>query len=86
MSFFYQGAPGVALNTATHYWYSTLPTSKLRIPLQLGQGDVGIYYLKEPTSVVGEGSAIECWVDDNYGGARVLENLGASSEPTPAYV
>ena len=77
---------GSSLQTAAHYWYSTLPTSKLRIPLQVGAGDIGIYYLKEPVSAVGEGSSVECWVDDNYGGAKVIENAADVGEPTPAYV
>lgn len=73
---------GSSLQTTAHYWYSTLPTSKLRIPIQVGAGDIGIYYLKEPVSSVGEGSSVECWVDDNYGGAKVIENAGAVGEPT----
>jgi hypothetical protein len=77
---------GSSLRTASHYWHSTLPTSKLRIPIQVGAGDVGIYYLKEAVSVVGEGSAVECWVDDNYGGAKVIENAADVGEPTSAYV
>lgn len=74
------------LHTAAHYWYSTLPTSKIRIPLQVGAGDIGIYYLKEPVSKIGEGSSVECWVDDNYGGAKIIENAADIVEPTPAYV
>lgn len=68
-----------------HYWYSTLPTSKLRIPITIGAGDVAVYYMKEPIGGDNEeGSAIECWVDDNYGGAKVIENGGDVGEPTPA--
>ena len=78
------GAARSNLQTAAHYWYSTLPTSKLRIPLQVGAGDIGVYYLKEPVSQVGEGSSIECWVDDNYGGAKVIENAADIGESTPA--
>ena len=74
------------LHTAAHYWVSTLPTSKIRIPLQVGAGDIGIYYLREPVSKIGEGSSIECWVDDNYGGAKVIENAADIGEPTPGYV
>lgn len=77
---------GSTLHTAAHYWFSTLPTSKLRIPLQVGAGDIGIYYLQEPVSKIGEGSSVECWVDDNYGGAKVIENAADVGEPTPAYV
>ncbi|TFK32723.1 hypothetical protein BDQ12DRAFT_616564 [Crucibulum laeve] len=75
---------GTALNPAAHYWYSTLPTSKLRIPMLVGAGDIGIYYVKEPLSDVGEGSQIECWVDDNYAGAKTIENAADVGEPTPA--
>jgi len=77
---------GSTLHTASHYWSSTLPTSKIRIPLQVGAGDIGIYYLREPVSKIGEGSSIECWVDDNYGGAKVIENAADIPEETPAYV
>lgn len=31
-----------------HYWYADQPTSKLRIPIKLGAGDVAIYYLQSP--------------------------------------
>ncbi|KZT36267.1 hypothetical protein SISSUDRAFT_1050118 [Sistotremastrum suecicum HHB10207 ss-3] len=57
----------------THYWYSTLPTSRLRVPVRIGAGDVGIYYMQEPRSG-GASSAAECWVDDNYGGAVAIGN------------
>jgi len=70
--------------TKVHYWSSTLPTSKLRIPIKVGAGDIGIYYLKDPVSQVGEGSSVECWVDDNYAGAKVIENAASVGEPTPA--
>ena len=68
-----------------HYWYSTLPTSKLRIPINVGAGDIGIYYVKEPMGRgdIDEGSGVECWVDDNYGGARVIENAADVKESTP---
>jgi hypothetical protein len=66
----------------THYWFSSLPTSKLRIPIKVGAGDIGIYYLREPVSQVGEGSSVECWVDDNYAGAKVVENAASVGEPT----
>lgn len=63
--------------SSAHYFYSTLPTSKLRIPVQIGAGDVGVYFLRESVRDVGEGSAVSCWVDDNYGGAAVLENAAS---------
>jgi hypothetical protein len=69
-----------------HYWYSTLAGSRLRIPITVGAGDIGIYYLKEPIGgQSGEGSAVECWVDDNYAGAKVIENGADIAESTPAY-
>ncbi|RDB17322.1 hypothetical protein Hypma_001891 [Hypsizygus marmoreus] len=74
---------GATLRTTSHYWYSTLPTSKIRIPLQVGAGDIGVYYLKEPIKVIGEGSGVECWVDDNYAGAKIIENAADVSEEVP---
>jgi hypothetical protein len=52
----------------------------------VGAGDIGVYFLQEPISAVGEGSSIECWVDDNYKGAKVLDNAADIGEPTPKYV
>ncbi|KAI0672251.1 hypothetical protein C8Q78DRAFT_971008 [Trametes maxima] len=81
----YHPPPGSAeLSSHAHYFYSSLPTSKFRVNMQFGAGDVGVYYVKEPTSRVGDGSAVECWVDDNYGGAVVIENAGDVGEPTPS--
>lgn len=61
--------------TAAHYFYSTLPQSRIRIPIIVGHGDVGIYYLKEGRDRLADGgSQIECWVDDNYPGRRELSN------------
>ncbi|KAL0572986.1 hypothetical protein V5O48_008977 [Marasmius crinis-equi] len=73
---------GEALNTKAHYWYSTLPGSKLRIPVLVGAGDVGVYYL---VSGSGEESEVKCQVDDNYAGAKSLKNVvpGAPGEETP---
>lgn len=74
---------GVPLTDSTsHYWYSTLPTSRLRIPLIVGAGDIGIYYVREPRAVLGsEGSsAVDCWVDDNYSGRVIVDNEGDSDE------
>ncbi len=79
--------PGSAeLSSHAHYWYSSLPTSRLRVSLQVGAGDIGVYYLKESAADVGIGSAVECWVDDNYSGAVVIENTAQIGEPLPAYV
>jgi hypothetical protein len=73
-----------SLNTQTHYWHSSLPTSKLRVPITVGAGDIAIYYVKEPIRRVGEGSAVECWVDDNYAGARTIENAADVDDSTAA--
>jgi hypothetical protein len=79
--------PGSAeLSSHAHYWYSSLPTSKLRVGIQVGAGDIGIYYLKEPAGEVNLGSAIECWVDDNYNGAIIIENSANIAEDIPTYV
>ncbi|KAL0059458.1 hypothetical protein AAF712_013802 [Marasmius tenuissimus] len=73
---------GDILNTKSHYWYSTLAGSKLRIPVMVGAGDIGVYYL---ASGSGEGSEVKCQVDDNYGGAKTLKNVipGLPDEETP---
>jgi hypothetical protein len=76
-------APPSKQSSTSHYWYSTVPTSKLRIPIEVGRGDIGVYFVKEPISEVGEGSSVECWVDDNYPGARILENAGYVGETEP---
>lgn len=76
-------APGaVATSAYAHYWASQQPTSRLRIPIQVGSGDIAIYYLKEPRSDDNPGSAIQCWVDDNYGGAKLLTNRGDVGDTT----
>ena len=80
----YHPPPGSAeLSSHAHYFYSSLPTSKLRVNIQVGAGDVAVYYVREPASEVGLGSAGECWVDDNYPGAVVIENAAQVGEPTP---
>lgn len=73
-----------AISSASHYWYSSQPMSRLRLTVTLGAGDVGVYYLKEPKSVVGlYGSSVNCWVDDNYAGRVEISNAGDVGEPTP---
>ncbi|RDX45830.1 hypothetical protein OH76DRAFT_1407614 [Lentinus brumalis] len=80
----YHPPPGSAeLSSHAHYFYSSLPTSKMRVNIQASEGEVAVYYVKEPASEVGLGSAVECWVDDNYAGAVVIENAGQVGEPTP---
>jgi hypothetical protein len=75
-----------ATDSTSHYWYSTSPTSRLRIPLIVGAGDIGIYHVREPRAVLGtEGSsAVECWVDDNYDGRVIIDNEGDSDEEEAA--
>uniref|UniRef100_A0A0W0F2L5 Capsular associated protein n=1 Tax=Moniliophthora roreri TaxID=221103 RepID=A0A0W0F2L5_MONRR len=68
-----QTGGGSSMNSKAHYWYSTLSGSRIRIPVQIGGGDVGVYYLVGPDNGA-EGSEIECWVDDNYPGAKTLRN------------
>lgn len=73
-----------AISSASHYWYSSQPMSRLRVAVNLGAGDVGVYYLMEPKSVVGiHGSSVNCWVDDNYEGRMQIPNAGDVGEPTP---
>ncbi|KAI0705419.1 hypothetical protein C8Q76DRAFT_630930 [Earliella scabrosa] len=80
----YHPPPGSAeLSSHAHYFYSSLPTSRLRVNIQVGAGDVAVYYVREPEEEVGLGSAVECWVDDNYPGAVTIENVGPVGEPTP---
>lgn len=70
-----------------YYWHASFPKSKVRIPLKVGAGDVAIWYLSEPSSVVGHrGSSISCWVDNNYAGAVAISNLGTSDTSQPSYV
>jgi len=75
-----------ATDSISHYWFSTLPTSRLRVPLIVGAGDIGIYYIREPRAVLAsEGSsAVECWVDDNYEGRVFIDNEGDSDSEEAA--
>ena len=83
---FHPGGNLAQLQATSFYWSSSMPTSKLRIPMQMGAGDVGVYYLKEPISQIGEGSSVECWVDNNYAGAKTIANAADVGEPMAAYV
>ncbi|KII91558.1 hypothetical protein PLICRDRAFT_38335 [Plicaturopsis crispa FD-325 SS-3] len=68
------------------YWHANQPTSRLRVPIVIGAGDVAVYFLREPMDGehgIGEGSAVECWVDDNYPGAVVIENAANVAEIVP---
>ncbi|KAF8120029.1 hypothetical protein EV363DRAFT_1228384 [Boletus edulis] len=71
------------LLTAEYYWHSWMPLSILRVPIKVSAGDVGIYYVKEPIEEIGEGSQLQCWVDDNVRGAVIVENAGNIIEPVP---
>ena len=56
------------------------------MPLIVGAGDIAMYYVREPRAVLGsEGSsAVECWVDDNYEGRVIIDNVGESDSEEPA--
>jgi hypothetical protein len=56
-----------------HYWYAEQPTSRIRVPIQLGAGDVAIYYLQAPEDQ--PLGSVSCWVDDNVGGAVELSGV-----------
>ena len=43
-------------------------------------------YLRGPVGVVGEGSLVECWVDDNYASVKVIENAADIGDAIPMYV
>ncbi|KAI0262098.1 hypothetical protein BC834DRAFT_1043663 [Gloeopeniophorella convolvens] len=59
--------------SAACHWYNVLPTSWLRILLAVGAGDV-----HKPRAVLGPegGSAVKCWVDNNYRGKVVVDIAG----------
>jgi len=64
---------------SAHYWYSTLPTSKLRVPVKIGSGDVAIYYWREEDEA--DDSGVRCWVDDNLPGATEINNRDGPPGP-----
>lgn len=67
-----------------YYWYSTLPTSKLRVPVKLHAGDVAIYYMMEPRSgSKDEAPGVMCWVDDNVAGGVEVYGQGDVGSSTP---
>jgi hypothetical protein len=74
------------LYVGEHYWEATMPGSRFHIPVQVGAGDIGVYYLKEPREKIGAGSFINCWVDDNVGGAKKVGNADQVGDKEPAYV
>ncbi|EJD51813.1 hypothetical protein AURDEDRAFT_142703 [Auricularia subglabra TFB-10046 SS5] len=79
------GALSLTLEESRHYWYSTLPTSKLRVQLKVGAGDIAVYYLMEPRTPDGKlNSSVRCWVDDNVKGAKLINNAGDVDRSTPS--
>ncbi len=50
--------------------YAEQPTARLRIPVKLGAGDVGIYFLQSPVDK--PLGIAKCWVDDNFPGGHDL--------------
>ncbi len=79
----YHPAKGAG-NEDRHYWYAEQPTSRLRIPVRLGAGDVGIYYLQSPEDRP-LGRAM-CWVDDNTAGAVELSGTADVPDVVPTWV
>lgn len=79
-----KGATAAEGGNSAHYWYSTLPTSRLRVPMKMSNGDVAIYYWQEEedSNLL---SGAKCWVDDNVAGAVEIWNQG-DGPPGPAYV
>lgn len=61
-----------------HYWYAEQPTARLRIPLKLGAGDVGIYFLQSPVDK--PLGTVKCWVDDNFAGGTELHGTAEVEE------
>ncbi|KAG8918460.1 cap64-like protein [Tulasnella sp. 418] len=74
-----------AAGSLNYYWYSTIPMSKLRVPVKLHAGDVAIYYLLEPEKNFPKGGAgVLCWVDDNVAGAVEISGVADINSPVPA--
>lgn len=67
-----------------HYWYAEQPTSRLRVPVKIGAGEVGIYYLQSPEKSA-LGNAL-CWVDDNVAGGVELSGTADVSDVVPTLV
>ncbi|KAK4688261.1 hypothetical protein P7C73_g1846, partial [Tremellales sp. Uapishka_1] len=70
--------PKSAIVEDRHYWYAEQPTSRLRIPLRLGAGDVGVYFLQSP--VEKPLGVVRCWVDDNSAGGVDLHGTAEIEE------
>lgn len=74
----YHPAKG-ALVEDRHYWYADKPESRLRVPLRIGAGQVGIYFLQSPLDK--PFGTCRCWVDDNVAGAKTLVGNAEVEEP-----
>ncbi|KAF8330783.1 uncharacterized protein EI90DRAFT_3059256 [Cantharellus anzutake] len=66
-----------------YYWYAFYPASKLRVPVTVSGGDVAIWYLTQDSRAGQATSEVSCWVDNNYGGAKVIDGA-AGSDPRPS--
>ncbi|BEJ11485.1 hypothetical protein CspHIS471_0109070 [Cutaneotrichosporon sp. HIS471] len=71
--------PKNAIREDRFYWYAEQPTSRLRVPLRIGAGDVGIYFMQMPMDK--PAATAKCWVDDNTGGAKTLHGNVETEEP-----
>jgi hypothetical protein len=76
--------PKNAVAEDRHYWYADQPTSRLRIPLRIGAGDVGIYFLQSPPDK--PAGTVRCWIDDNHAGAKRLVGTAEVEEPIATLV
>ncbi|KAF8578818.1 hypothetical protein K439DRAFT_1395200 [Ramaria rubella] len=77
-----KGASYTEGGSTAHYWYSTLPTSKLRVPMKMGSGEVAVHYWREEDREENR-SSVKCYVDDNVPGAVEIRNYG-DGPPGPA--
>jgi hypothetical protein len=66
---------GQDLYVGEHYWEADMPGARFHIPVTIGAGDVGLYFMREYDEEA-EGSDVECWVDDNVGGRKKVSNGG----------
>ena len=64
--------------------YAEQPTARLRIPLKLGAGDVGIYFLQSPPDK--PLGTVKCWVDDNFEGGTMLHGTAEVEDVIATYV
>jgi hypothetical protein len=64
--------------------YAEQPTARLRVPLKLGAGDVGIYFLQSPPDK--PLGTVKCWVDDNFEGGKMLHGTAEVEDVIASYV